>query len=100
MATASRTLTLTLIPNPNPNPYQVRGGTFVHLAVNHDRLAAMAQLGREEVLEQHDLWLLSVAKAPLALNPNPNYNPNPNPNPNPKTIQVLRLRSRPPMGSQ
>jgi hypothetical protein len=23
-----------------------------------------AQLGREEVLEQHDLWLLSVAKAP------------------------------------
>ena len=25
---------------------EVRGGTFVHLAVNHDRLAAMAQLGR------------------------------------------------------
>ena len=25
---------------------EVRGGTFVHLAVNHDRLAAMDQLGR------------------------------------------------------
>ena len=33
-------------PSPNPNSYQVRGGTFVHLAVNHDRLAAMDQLGK------------------------------------------------------
>ena len=42
---------------------EVRGGTWVHLAVNAERLAALARLGREEVLEQHDLWLLSVAKA-------------------------------------
>ena len=42
---------------------EVRGGTFVHLAVNAERLAALARLGREEALEQHDLWLLSVAKA-------------------------------------
>eukprot|EP00964_Phaeocystis_antarctica_P101743 scaffold67233_cov45-Phaeocystis_antarctica.AAC.1 len=50
-------------PSPSPYPYQVRGGTFVHLAVNAERLAALARLGREEALEQHDLWLLSVAKA-------------------------------------
>ena len=38
------------------------GGTFVHLAVNSERLAALTKLSSEEALLQHDMWLLSVAK--------------------------------------